>query len=70
MKPLSLQTLVFALIPEMQVILEYTLFSQRFLKDRNKRSWKFSTISFLLMKIRTRLTETIPHGRASTDLLF
>lgn len=69
MKPLSLQTPVFALIPEMQVILEYTLFSQGFLKYK-KKSWKFSTISFLPTKITTTLAETIPHGRASTDLLF
>ena len=69
MKPLSLQTPVFALIPEMQVILEYTLFSQGFLKYK-KTSWKFSTIYFLPMKIRTRLTGTIPYSRASTDLLF
>lgn len=32
MKPLSHQTPVFALIPEKQVVLEYSLFSQGFLK--------------------------------------
>lgn len=40
------------LIPEMQVILEYTPFSQAFLKfKKKKKSWKFSTTSFLPTKI-------------------
>lgn len=35
-----------------------------------KKVWKFSTISFLPTKIRTRLTRTMLYGSTSTDLLL